>query len=160
MDNQLSKKASDWREGRRLRAWELKQEGWKQHEIAEALGVSKGAVSQWMRRGREGGVEGLKRKIAPGAPRRLNEEERAELPELLARGAPEHGFRGEVWTCQRVAEVIHRHFGVRYHPAHVSRLVRTLGLSLQKPQRRANQRDEEAIERWKEERWPELKKRR
>jgi transposase len=160
MDNQLSKKANNWREGRRLRAWELKQEGWKQHEIAEALGVSKGAVSQWMRLGREGGVEGLKRKIAPGAPRRLSEQERAELPEFLARGAPAHGFRGEVWTCQRVAEVIHRHFGVRYHPAHVSRLVRALGLSLQKPERRASQRDEEAIERWKEERWPELKKRR
>jgi transposase len=107
MDNQLSKKANDWREGRRLRAWELKQEGWKQHEeIAEALGVSKGAVSQWMRRGREGGgAKGLKRKIAPGAPRRLSEEERgAELPEFLTRGAPAHGFRGEVWTtCQRVA---------------------------------------------------------
>jgi transposase len=63
-----------------------------------------------------------------------------------------------VWTCERVAEVIHKEFGVRYHPAHVSRLVRALGLSLQKPERRANQRDEEAIERWKEERWPELKK--
>lgn len=159
MDNQLSKKASDWREGRRLRAWELKQEGWSQHEIAEALGVSKGAVSQWMRRGREGGgIEGLKRRIAPGAPRRLSEEERAQLPELVARGAPAHGFRGEVWTCQRVAEVINRHFGVSYHPAHVSRLLRALGLSLQKPERRANQRDEEAIRRWKEERWPSLKK--
>ncbi len=61
-------------------------------------------------------------------------------------------------TCERVAEVIRKEFGVSYHPAHVSRLVRKLGLSLQKPMRRANQRDEEAIERWKEERWPSLKK--
>jgi hypothetical protein len=63
-----------------------------------------------------------------------------------------------VWTCERVAELIRREFGVRYHPAHVSRLVRALGLSLQKPARRADQRDEEAIEHWKEDRWPELKK--
>ncbi len=70
-----------------------------------------------------------------------------------------HGFRGDVWTCERVARVIRREFGVRYHPAHVSRLVRALGLSLQKkPARRADQREEEAIERWKEDRWPELKK--
>lgn len=69
-----------------------------------------------------------------------------------------YGFRGEVWTCTRVAGVIREEFGVSYHPAHVSRLVRALGLSLQKPARRANQRDEEAIERCKEERWPKLKK--
>jgi predicted transcriptional regulator len=59
MDNSLSKQAVDWREGRRLRAWELKQQGWSQQEIANALGVSKGAVSQWMKRGREGGIRGF-----------------------------------------------------------------------------------------------------
>jgi transposase len=160
MDNQLSKQASDWREGRRLRAWELKQQGWKQQEIADALGVTKGAVSQWMKRGREGGVEGLKRRVASGAPARLSEEQQVKLPELLARGAPAHGFRGDVWTCERVAQVIRKEFGVVYHPAHVSRLLKKLRLSLQKPERRANQRDEEAIKRWKEERWPLLKKRR
>ena len=158
MDNSLSKQATDWREGRRLRAWELKQEGWNQQKIADALGVSKGAVSQWIKRGREEGLEGLRRRIAPGAIPRLSAEQRASLPELLARGAPAHGFQGDVWTCQRVAEVIHREFGVSYHPAHVSRLLKKLRLSLQKPERRANQRDEEAIERWKVERWPELKR--
>jgi transposase len=103
-------------------------------------------------------MEALKHRPPPGAKARLSEGERAKLPELLARGAPAHGFRGEVWTCARVAEVIGKEFSVSYHPAHVSRLVRALGLSLQKPVRRANQRDEEAIRRWKEERWPELKK--
>jgi transposase len=63
-----------------------------------------------------------------------------------------------VWTCERVAEVIRKELGVSYHPAHVSRLVRESGFSLQKPMRRANQRDEEVIKRWKEERWPSLKK--
>src|ERR671915_1484165 len=159
MDNSLSKEATDWREGRRLRAFELNQQGWSQQRIAEALGVSKGAVSQWMKRARQGGgAEALKRRPAPGAAPRLSEEQRAKVPELLERGAEAYGFRGEVWTCARVAEVIRREFGVLYHPAHVSRLVRKLGLSLQKPVRRAYQRDEEAIERWKEERWSSLKK--
>ena len=160
MDNSFSKEATDWREGRRLRAFELKQQGWPQQQIADVLGVSKGAVSQWMKRAREGGgVRALKRQPAPGAPPRLSEEERARVPELLERGAEAHGFRGDVWTCERVAEVIRREFGVLYHPAHVSRLLKALKQSLQKPQRRANQRDEQAIEHWKEERWPSLKKR-
>lgn len=159
MGKTLSSQATDWREGRRLRAFELKQEGWKQKEIADALGVTKGAVSQWMKRAQEEGVEGLRHKPPPGMKPRLSIKQRARLPELLAKGAPAHGFRGDVWTCQRVAEVIRKEFGVSYHPAHVSRLVRASGLSLQKkPARRANQRDEEAIERWKEERWPSLKK--
>src|SRR5829696_5732773 len=144
MDNSFSKEATDWREGRRLRAWELKQEGWSQQQIAQALGVSKGAVSQWMKRGREGGVQALKRRPAPGAQPRLSEEQRMKLLELLERGA----------------EVIRREFGVSYHPAHVSRLLKALRQSLQKPQRRANQRDEEAIEHWKEHRWPSLKRER
>jgi transposase len=159
MDNSLSKQATDWREGRRFRAFELKQEGWSQQCIADALGVSKGAVSQWMKRARDGGgVQALKRRPAPGARPRLSEEQRHKVPELLERGAEAHGFRGEVWTCERVAEVIRREFGVSYHPAHVSRLLKALRQSLQKPKRRAEQRDEEAIERWKDKKWPSLKK--
>ena len=128
--------------------------------IAEALGVSKGAVSQWMKRARHGGgPQALKRQPAPGATPRLSEDQRARLPELLERGAQAHGFRGEVWTCERVAIVIRKEFGVSYHPAHVSRVVRALGLlSLQKPQRLSEQRDEEAIEHWKEKKWPSLKR--
>lgn len=158
MEKTLSSQATDWREGRRLRAWELKQQGWNQREISRALGVTEGAVSQWMKRGRQGGVEALSKRTSPGAPPRLSEEQRAHLKELLAQGAPAHGFRGDVWTCERVAEVVRKEFGVVYHPAHVSRLLKALGLSSQKPARRANQRDEQAVRRWKEERWPQLKK--
>ena len=158
MEKTLSSQATDWREGRRLRALELKERGWKQTHIADALGVTEGAVSQWMKRAREEGVEGLRHKPPPGATPRLSEEARAKLPELLAQGAQAHGFRGEVWTCERVATVIRKEFGVSYHPAHVSRLLKALRQSLQKPQRRVNQRDEEAIEHWKEKKWPSLKK--
>jgi len=158
MEKTLSSQATDWREGRRLRAFELKEQGWKQTQIADALGVTEGAVSQWMKRVREEGVEALRHKPPPGATPRLSNDERAKLSELLAQGAPSHGFRGEVWTCERVAVVIRKEFGVSYHPAHVSRLLQALRQSLQKPQRRANQRDEEAIEHWKETKWPSLKK--
>jgi transposase len=158
MEKTLSSQANDWREGRRLRAFELKERGWKQTHIADALGVSEGAVSQWMKRAREKGVQALRHKPPPGAPPRLSEDERARLPELVAQGAEAHGFRGEVWTCERVAQVIWREFGVRYHPARVSRLLAKLRLSLQKPQRLAHQRDEDAIEHWKDQKWPSLKK--
>jgi transposase len=128
MDNSLSKGATDWREGRRLRAFELKQEGWSQQQIAEALGVSKGAVSQWMKLAREGGVEALKRQPAPGALPRLSEHQRAKVPELLERGAEAHGFRGEAWTCERVAKVIRREFGEGSVPIFSNRIERQFWL--------------------------------
>src|SRR5919107_370209 len=159
MDNSLSREATDWREGRRLRTFELKQQGWSQQRKADALGVSKAAVSRWKKRARAGGgVQALKPRPAPGARPRLSEEQRARVPELLERGAEAHGFRAEVWTCERVAEVIRKEFGVSYHPAHVSRLLKALRQSLHKPQRRAEQRDEEAIDNWKQKKWPSLKK--
>ncbi len=149
----------DGREYRRLRAWELKQQGWKQQAIAAALGVTGGAVSQWLKRARAGGPAALRKRSSPGAPRRLTAEQRERIPELLAQGAEAFGFAGECWTTKRVAAVIRREFGVRYHPAHVSKIIRALGLSVQVPALRATQRDEAAIARWKAERWPELKKR-
>jgi transposase len=148
----------DWKEGRRLRAWELWQQEWKQKDIAMALGVSKGAVSQWLKRARIEGKEALRRHPAPGAQPKLSTEQLAELPSLLDRGAEAFGFRGQVWTAQRVAEVVKRKSGVSYHPGHCSRLLLKLKYSVQKPLQRASQRDEVAIGRWKDERWPTLKK--
>jgi transposase len=148
----------DWREGRRLRAWELAQQGWTQTAIAAALGVTQGAVSQWLTRGRAGGAAALRRRPPPGAPPRLTAAQRARVPALLARGAQAFGFRGDVWTAPRIAAVIATHFGVRYHPAHVSRLMRARGWSPQRPLQRATQRDEAAIARWAAERWPALKR--
>jgi transposase len=148
----------DWREGRRLRGWALARKGWTQQAIADALGVTQGAVSQWLARGRAGGVAALRRRPAPGPPPKLTEAQRTALPALLARGSEAFGFAGEVWTTKRVAALIAVRFGVRYHPAHVSRLLRALDWSPQQPIRRATQRDEAAVARWYAERWPALKK--
>ena len=151
-------RAKAWREERRLRAWALKAKGWSQEQIAEALGVTAGAVSQWMRRGREGGEEALKSRPRPGAKPKLTVEQGAQLPVLLAQGAETFGFRGDVWTAKRVATIIRREFGVRYHPNHVGKRLRAVGWSVQKPIERASQRDEAAIEAWRTERWPALKR--
>jgi transposase len=154
-----STKALDGREWRRQRAWEVSQAGWWQKDIAAALGVSRAAVCQWLKCAREGGgVEALRRRPHLGGPSQLTAEQRAQIPALLARGAQAYGFRGDVWTAKRIAEVIWRTFGVRYHPDHVSRLLRQAGWSVQRPIQRATQRDEAAITRWQEERWPAIKK--
>jgi transposase len=151
---------ADWREERRKRAWALQQQGWRQKDIAAALGVTEGAVSQWLTRAREqGGVAALARRPPPGRMPRLGAAQRAQIPELLARGAEAYGFRGQVWTARRIGEVIWRTFGVRSHRDHVSRLLRQAGWSRQQPNERATQRDAEAIRQWHEERWPALKKR-
>jgi transposase len=150
---------ADWREERRKRAWELKQAGWKQRAIAAALGVSAGAVSQWMKRAREGGgAAALRRRPPPGVRPRMTAEQQAQVPDVLARGAEAYGFRGDVWTAKRVAEVIGRTFGVHDHPDHVSRLLKRCGWSQQQPIERATQRHEEAIRQGVEQRWPTLKK--
>src|SRR5688572_14163930 len=108
----------DWREGRRLRALELHEDGWTGKAIAAALGVSKSAVSQSLARGRVGGPEALRAQPPPGRVPRLTVEQRAELPRLLARRAEAFGYLGEVWTSKRVAAVIAEEFGVRYPPDH------------------------------------------
>ena len=153
-------KATSWKEERRKRAWALYQTGWKQKDIAEALGVTQGAVSQWIKRGRAGGEAGLTEQPKSGAPVRLSAADRQKLPGLLERGAESFGFRGDLWTCARVGKLIECEFGVRYHPAHISRILKDLGWTPQKPIRRAKQRKEAEIQHWKDVRWPELKKRR
>src|SRR5918999_641833 len=148
----------NWKEARRLQAWHLKQQGWPQCQIAEALGVSEAAVSQWVKRGRDGGPQALRHRPAAGAPRRLAAEQFARLPGLLHRGPGAYGFRCQVWTRGRVAAVLRLAFGVSSHPVHVGRLLKAIRWSPQKPARRARQRDEAAIAHWREQTWPALKR--
>jgi transposase len=145
---------------RRWRALELKRDGWMQQEIAEVLGVTKVAVSQWMAAVRDHGEAGLLTRPHKGATPRLTPDQLRLLPECLSHGAEAYDFRGELWTCARVAEVIRREFGVSYHKDHVSRLLKALRWTPQKPAERAARRDEQAVSGWRDERWPELKKKR
>jgi transposase len=139
-----------------MRALELKQQGWKQRDIATALGVTAGAVSQWLAAARAGGPAALRSRPVPGAPARLTATQRDLLPELLWHGAEAYGFRGAVWTCTRVAHVISRQFGVTYSKSQVSRLLAALNWTPQLPIERAIQRDEAAIAHWRVAVWPAL----
>jgi transposase len=142
----------DWRESRRIRAWQLKQLGWKQSDIATALGVTKGAVSQWLKRAEQGGKEALRSRPTPGRPARLSPEQRAQLPELLERAPTEYGLPASTWTAERVAALIEKTFGVRYHPDHVGRLLRDAGLSpsrsARSSRRTGTKRDEASGRKW------------
>lgn len=112
-------------EARRLRAIELKAKGLTQKEIAAALDVTPGAVSQWMRRYREGGVEGMRsRRDRSGARPRMEDGAWDRLAALLSEGPAAHGFDGAAWSFTNIARLIEREFGIRYHPAHVSRVLR------------------------------------
>lgn len=150
----------DWREQRRLQGLALKEKGWKNARIAEALGVTQGAVSQWFSRYQKDGREALLYHPPPGAPSKLSENQLAQLPSLLLAGAERYGFTGQVWTSARVAWLIKFKFNVTFHRAHVCRILKKIGWSVQKPVEKATQRDEEAIEEWRTQRWPSLKKKR
>jgi transposase len=156
MSTRIASPRQQLNEWRRLRAWALHQAGWSGRAIAQALGVTPGAVSQWLKRAREGGAQALVHRMPPGRGSRLSAEQKAELVRLLEQGAETQGFLGNVWTTKRVATVIKEAFGIRYHPAHMSRLLREIGWSVQKPIRRATQRNDAAIREWWSERWPAL----
>ena len=137
----------------------LAQRGWSQRDIAEGLGVSQMSVSRWLARVRQGGRDALRAHPSPGAPPKLSAAQKALIPEFLWHGAEAYGFRGDVWTCARVAQVIAEEFGVRYHKGHVAKVLQELRWTPQVPIRRALQRDEEAIRRWRAKVWPELRRR-
>src|SRR3954468_13342644 len=148
----------DWREGGRMRAWDLARRGWKQRDIAIALDASEGAVSRWLAAARRGGPEALRSHPRPGPLGKLTAEQLRLIADFLWHGAEAYGFRGDVWTCARVAKVIEEELGVRYHKGHVSRILKEIGWTPQVPITRAIQRDEEAIRRWREHDWPQLKR--
>jgi transposase len=133
----------------------LKQQGWKQKRIAEALGVSEGAVSQWMVRGRLGE---LAARPVPGKTPSLNSEARTKLRDMLDAGAEASGFEGAVWTQGRIRQVILEQFGISYSERHVGRILRHMGYTLQKPVDQASQRDPEAIAAWQTQGWADIKK--
>jgi transposase len=128
------------------------------HEIARRIGCHASSVLRWRNAFRSQGPDGLKAKPASGRPPKLNPRQKQRLVRLLAQGALAHGYRTELWTTQRIADVIEQRLGVQYHRNHVGKLLHQVGWSHQKPERRAIERDEAAIETWKQTVWPAVKK--
>ncbi len=145
-------------QARRLRAAELFAADVRQAEVARQLGVSAQAVSVWHTRWQAGGGEGLQSRGPSGPAPRLSDAQLAQVEQALLEGATAHGFVGELWTLDRIAMVIERVTGVRHHPAWVWALLRhRLGWSVQRPKRRAAERDQAAIDRWIKDDWPRIK---
>ena len=130
---------------RRLRAVELVNQGESPEDVARFLGCGRSSVYTWVKMARED-LGNLAAKPHPGRTPRLGEADRKRLEELLLQGAKAHGWRTDLWTAARVAELIERQFRVAFHPEHARKILkRKLGWSSQKPQRRAQERDALAI---------------
>ena len=137
---------------------ELLSTGLTMEEVSHRVGASGASVSRWHQALAEGGQAALAAKPVPGRPRKLQDADCRRLLELLLKGATAYGYPNELWTLKRIARLIRREFGVTYHPNHLWRVLRRLGWSCQMPQRRAIQRDEEAIAHWKRYKWAHIKK--
>ena len=142
---------------RRRRSLALLDEGFSLHEVARRVGCHASSVMRWRDEYEKRGEESFAVRFSPGRPLRLAERNLKRLGSLLLKGAVANGYRTEVWTTKRIAEVIAQKWRVRYHPDHIGRLMAKLGWTHQKSTRRAAERDEEAIRRWVSEEWPRVK---
>lgn len=146
-------------EARRRRAVALLAERKSLTEVAQLVAADVSSVKRWKRAWKASGDAALKSKPIPGRPSKLTKAQRRRLAKIVRAGPLRAGFTTDWWTCKRVAEVIRREFDVTYHPDHVGRLLHALGFTQQKPQRRAAERNESAIARWRTDDWPRIKKR-
>jgi transposase len=145
----------------RLQAGALFDAGRSQAEVARELGVAKQVVSRWHARWRAGGLDALRSAGPTGPDPRLSDAQLQAVRQALDQGAMAHGFATPVWTLARVAQVIEQVTGVTYHPGHVWKILRRrLGWRLQRPARRAVERDEQAIAGWVEGDWPRIRQKR
>jgi transposase len=147
------------RQARRLQAAELFAQGRSQAEVAHQLGVSRQSAHVWHTRFEQGGVDALRSRGPTGPDPKLSDAQLAQVQEALLAGAMANGFDTDLWTLERITVVITQLTGVRHHPGHVWSILRhRLGWSLQRPERRASERDEQAIQRWVQQEWPRIKK--
>jgi transposase len=146
-------------EARRLQAAELFAQGRTQAEVAHQLGVSRQSAHIWHTRFEQGGVDALRSRGPTGPDPKLSDAQLAQVEQALLAGAMANGFDTDLWTLERVAVVITQLTGVRHHPGHVWSILRhRLGWSVQRPERRASERDEQAIQRWVQQEWPRIKR--
>ena len=145
-------------ENRRHRAIQLLDQGLQPVVVAQRVGADRRSVRRWKAAYRSQGVLGIQSKPAPGRPSRLKSTHKQRLLVWLERGAQAAGFSTDLWTCPRIAKLIQDRFDVSYHVDHVCRLLHSLGLSPQRPERRAIERDEDQIQNWIRTDWPRAKK--
>jgi len=150
--------SAEFLEARRLRALEYIDRGLQPVEVARKIGVDRRSVRRWKASFLKDGPEAIRAKPLPGRPPRLSPREKKRLEAILLRGARPAGFSTDLWTCPRIVWVIEKVFGVHYHVDHIGRVLHALGWSPQRPQRRAVERDEEAIRSWVKIDWPRVKK--
>ena len=127
-------------------------------EVARMVKASPSTVFGWKQVLEEKGRAGLKSKPPPKPKKRLVAEQKEKLKEILLQGARAAGYPTELWTLKRIAEVIEKEFQVKYHPGHVWKVMQGMGWTAQKPERRARERDEEAIQGWRDTEWERIKK--
>jgi transposase len=152
------KRNFDALEKRRLQAARLLKKGIHEAEVARRVGVHRQSVNRWARQLNESGISALKKAGRAGRKPRLSKADLDRIQKGLKKGPEALGYETSLWTAWRVADLIERECGVRYHPGHVWKILKSLGWSCQRPTGRALERDEEAIRRWKKKRWPKLKK--
>ena len=150
--------SADLLQDRRRRALALLDAGHSLNEVGRRIRCNASSVMRWRNARQRKGAAGLQVRFSPGRPPRLNSQQRGRLVKLLLRGPLAHGYRTNLWTTARIAELIQQEFGVDYHRDHVGRLMHSLQWSHQKPERRAIERDEAAIQHWKRKEWPRIKK--
>jgi transposase len=146
-------------EKRRKQAARMFKAGTKQAEVARVLGVSRQSVSRWYREWERSGVKALKAAGRAGRKPKIDTGDLKRIDMALRKGARANGFNTDLWTLRRVAKVIGEITGVHYHQGHVWKILRnSMGWSLQRPAKKAKERNEEAVKVWVDEKWPELKK--
>jgi transposase len=143
---------------RRRRALALLNSDLSLNEVARRINCVASSVMRWRDAWRRRGADALKVGASPGRPPKLKAAQQRRLVKLLLKGPLVYGHNTNVWTTARIANMIRQEFGVSYHPDHVGRLMHSLSWSHQKPEKRAVERDEEAIDRWKRKEWPRVKK--
>src|SRR5215475_3563582 len=136
-------------ERRRTRAVQALKEGQSPSTVARVLGVHSASVRRWRRMADTPG--GLEARPHQGPKHGLSDEQLHKLEALLLEGAKHHGWPNQLWTAARVTRMIRRHFGISYHPEHVRKILKSrLGWTSQKPRRKARERDDKEVERWKD----------
>jgi transposase len=149
-------------EQQRFNAARMADQGVEPKVIAAGLGFNDQTVRRWLRDYRRGGMDALKARLHPGPTPRMSDEQKRQLLELLEKPPESYaaeGLAGALWTAAKIAALIKGRFGVSYHPSHVGQMMHELGYSQQLPHKRPKERDEEEVERWRQERWPEIVRR-